>query len=78
MIMWMAISGVEKEGDKCDIESAASLAVVHAFYQSVQSFFYAHRIDRHYEQNNTNPELALFHLKCRVSNRVSGTDFFGK
>lgn len=54
----------------CDLETVASLPVVHAANQTVKSFFYAYRIDRHYEQNILNLELALLYLKCKVSNQT--------
>jgi hypothetical protein len=52
---------------------------LHAAYKTVKSFFYAHSIGEHYEQVILNLELALFHLKHKVSTKqLPITDFFEK
>jgi hypothetical protein len=67
------------EGDEREPEPVLSFAEVHAACETVKSFFYAHSIGEHDEQVILNLELALFCLKCKVSNKhLLITDFFGK
>jgi hypothetical protein len=40
-----------EEGDKCEPESVLISAEVHAFFETVKSFSYAHSIRKHDEQN---------------------------
>jgi hypothetical protein len=68
-----------EEEDKCETEAVPSFAEAHAALVKVKSFFYAHNISEHVEENILNMERALFGLKCKVSTKqLSIKDFFGK
>jgi hypothetical protein len=58
----------EEEGDKHEPEPLPSFTMVHTAYGTLKSFFYAYGISEHNEQNISQLELALFCLKCKVSN----------
>jgi hypothetical protein len=69
----------EEEGDKHEPEPVLSFTEAHAAFEAVKSFFYAHSIDELDEQVILNLELALFHLKRKVSTeQLPITDFFRK
>jgi hypothetical protein len=68
----------EGEEDERKPEPVPSFTEAHAAFKTVKSFFYVHSIGEHDEQVILNLELALFHLKCKVSNKqLPITDFFG-
>jgi hypothetical protein len=56
-----------------------SFTEAHTAFEAVKSFFDTHSIDEHDEQVILNLQLALFHLKRKVSTKqLPITDFFGK
>jgi hypothetical protein len=56
-----------------------SFVEAHAAFETVKSFFYMHSIGEHDERAILSLELALFHLKRKVSTKqLPITDFFGK
>jgi hypothetical protein len=52
----------------CDLEPVTIFLGAHADDETVKSFFYAHRIDRHYEQNIVNLKFPLLFLQHKVLN----------
>jgi hypothetical protein len=70
----------EEAGDECrKPEPVPSFTEAHTTFETVKSFFYKHSISEHDEQVILNLELALFHVKRKVSTKqLLITDLFGK
>jgi len=58
-----------EEGDRCDPEAGMCFPKAHPAYETVKSFLYVHSIDWLHKDKILNLKLAMFHLKCKVSNK---------